>query len=93
MWKKQTWEEIKKQYDQEWVELVDYDWPDGTPYPRAGIVRAHAPERKQFYQICKEHDVREEDSPSDAAIVFVGRINPANQPYLSASLVRMVPCR
>ena len=92
MEKKLSWEEIKERYNQEWVELVDYDWPDGTPYPQAGIVRAHASERKRFYQNCKEHDMLEGTSPSDAAILFVGRINPTNRPYLSTSLVRMVPC-
>jgi hypothetical protein len=89
---KLTWEEIEKQYDRQWVELVDYDWPDGTPYPQSGVVRAHAPQRKQFYQLCKEHDTREGVSPADAAIVFVGRISPPNGPYLSTSLVRMVSC-
>jgi hypothetical protein len=93
MEKKLSWEEIKERYNQEWVELVDYDWPDGTPHPQAGIVRVHASERKRFYQICKEHDVLEGDSPSDAAILFVGRINPTNGPYLSTSLVRMGTCR
>jgi hypothetical protein len=28
MAEKLSWEEIKKNYDQEWVELVDYDWPE-----------------------------------------------------------------
>ena len=40
MEKKLTWEEIKKHYNQEWVELVDYDWPDTEPYPRDGVVRS-----------------------------------------------------
>ncbi len=85
MEKKLSWEEIKERYNQEWVELVDYDWPDGTPYPQSGIVRAHASERKRFYENCKEHDMLEGTSPSDAAILFVGRINPTNRPYLSTS--------
>ncbi len=92
MEKELSWEEIKERYNQEWVELVDYDWPDGTPYPQAGIVRAHASERKRFYQNCKEHDMLEGASPFDAAILFVGRINPTNGPYLSSSLVGMRPC-
>ena len=48
MEKKLTWEEIKKRYDQEWVELVDYDWPDGESHPRSGTLRSHAATRKSF---------------------------------------------
>jgi hypothetical protein len=68
MGNKLSWEEIIKQYDKEWVELVDYDWPDGTPYPRSGSVRVHAPDRKEFYRLMKEL----EPKPTDSALVFVG---------------------
>ncbi len=64
-----TWDEIKKHYDKEWVELVDYDWPEEKPYPLAGTVRAHAPNRKSFYQL-----VNTEPMPKDSAIVYVGKI-------------------
>jgi hypothetical protein len=47
--KKLTWEQIEEQYDQEWVELIDYDWPEGMPYPQAGTVRVHASDCKTFY--------------------------------------------
>lgn len=61
-----TWEEIKKQYDQEWVELVDYDWPDQDQYPRSGVVRVHAPTRSKF------DDLADIDPPFDSAYIFVG---------------------
>ena len=65
---KLTWEEIKKLYDQEWVELVDYDWPDEDPDPRAGVVRVHAKTREDFDRLT---DI---DPAKDSAIVFVGEL-------------------
>ncbi len=62
MGEKLTWEEIKKQYDQEWVELVDYDWPDGESHPRSGTLRSHAADKKEFHQQCRREPV-----PDDSA--------------------------
>ena len=67
MEKKLSWEEIKERYDREWVELVDYDWPDEEPNPRAGVVRVHAKTRKEF------DDLADIDPPFDSAYVFVGK--------------------
>lgn len=39
---KLTWKEIEKRYDKEWVELVDYDWPEGNLNPSEGRVHVHA---------------------------------------------------
>ena len=74
MGNKLTWQEIEQRYNQEWVQLVDYEWPEGEPFPSGGIVRVHAPDRKDFYRIVKETPQR----PSDSAFVFVG--NPAKEP-------------
>jgi len=63
-----TWEEIEKRFDQQWVELVDYDWPAGDPNPQSGIVRTHSNERREFYRLANEEPV-----PRDSAILFVGR--------------------
>ena len=68
MEKKLTWEEIKRLYDQEWVELVDYDWPDEEIDPRAGVVRVHAKTREEFDRLT---DI---DPPKHSAIVFVGEL-------------------
>jgi hypothetical protein len=68
MAEKLTWEEIEKLYNQEWVQLVDYDWPDGTPYPKSGFVRTHATDRKDLYRLMKAL----EPKPDDSALVFVG---------------------
>ncbi len=68
MEKKLTWEEIKKLYNEEWVELVDYDWPDEQTDPRAGVVRVHAKTREEFDRLT---DI---DPPQDSAIVFAGEI-------------------
>jgi hypothetical protein len=66
MKKKLTWEKISKHYDQEWVELVDYDWPETDLYPHSGIVRVHAKTRAEF------DDLADRDPPFDSAYIFVG---------------------
>jgi len=67
MGEKLRWEEISKQFDGEWVLLVDYDWDDTQPYPSAGIVECHAPGRKEFNRLAKA------SQSIDAARVFVGK--------------------
>ena len=64
-----TWDKIQKQYEGEWVELINYDWQDGQPYPAAGEVRVHASDRKEFYQQANI------DRPKDSAILYVGRLD------------------
>ena len=63
-----SWEEICKQYDQEWVHLVDYDWIDGEPYPNSGVVHLHAKARKEFNKLMLESE------PISGARLFVGRV-------------------
>lgn len=82
-----TWQEIEKRYDQEWVELVDYDWPDGTPDPRSGVIRTHHSSKKEFHRLCREGDV-----PSDSALVFVGRKRHLESLALVPSLIKIQPC-
>ena len=87
MGKKLTWKEIEKQFNQQWVELVDYDWPEGTPYPRSGIVRTHASDKKQFHKSCLEGDV-----PSDSALLFVGHKKSLDDSVFAPSLIRVEAC-
>ena len=65
--KRLSWDEIKKQFDQEWVELVDYDWPETELYPQSGTVRVHAKTRSEF------DDLADRDPPVDSAYIFVGQ--------------------
>lgn len=62
-----TWEAICERYDRQWVELVDYDWPEEDAHPRSGVVRVHAATRAEF------DDQADIDPPRDSAHVFVGR--------------------
>ncbi len=64
---KLNWEEIQKRFDQEWVELVDYEWEDTKLYPSGGVVRVHAKDRKEFDRLILQ------DPPEDSAFVFVGK--------------------
>jgi hypothetical protein len=66
MSEKLTWEDIEKRYNQEWVELVEYEWPEGEINPRSGIVRVHAKTRKEFDTLIMQ------DPPDNAALVYVG---------------------
>lgn len=68
--KKLTWDEIKALYPDEWVELIDYDWPDEERDPRGGVVRVHAKTREEFDTLTAI------DPPGDAASVYVGEIFP-----------------
>lgn len=64
-----SWDEIKRNYSGEWVELINYEWEEGQPYPSAGEIRVHAPNRKEFYQQANQN------RPLDSAILFVGDLN------------------
>lgn len=66
MGKKLTWEEITRQYQGEWVELVDCDWDETEPDPKAGIVRVHSKDRKQLSKLMSGLE------SVDSAVVFVG---------------------
>lgn len=63
---KLSWENIQKQYDREWVQLINYDWLEENPLPSAGVVRVHAKTRQEFDRL-----IAEEPQP-DSAILFVG---------------------
>jgi hypothetical protein len=80
---KLTWTEIEQQYDQEWVELVDYEWPQTEAYPRSGVVYVHAKTRKEF----DEHILK--DPPTSGALVFVGRPNIEPGTFYCANVVRV----
>ena len=67
MEKKLTWEEIEKQYDQEWVLLDQCEWLEEEIDPRSGIVRFHAKDRSEFDRMLSTLE-----PGFDAAIVFVG---------------------
>ncbi len=82
-----TWEEIKKRYDGEWVELVDYEWPEGEPYPRVGVVRTHGINKKRFHQDC-----RREPAPTISAFLFVGKRASVDSRIFSPSLIRVLQC-
>ena len=65
---KLSWEEIKTRYDQEWVELVDFEWDMTEPDPKAGVVRVHAKDKKEF------HSMIMQNRPGRSAIVYVGEL-------------------
>ena len=59
-----TWDEIKSRYPDEWVALVDDDWPEDQGVPCAGVVYAHSPVHSQLIEMQKHL--------TDAAIVWTG---------------------
>ena len=79
--KKLSWDEIKKEYDGEWVELIDFEWDETEPDPKAGVVRFHSKDRKEFHKLIL-------DRPEcEAAIVYVGEIFPGQPNHIfSANL-------
>lgn len=65
--KKLSWEEISKKYDQEWVLLDAFDWPEEAEYPTAGVVQIHCRDRNEFDGLMATRP-----SGFNSAIVFVG---------------------
>jgi hypothetical protein len=82
---KLSWDEISKQYNQQWVELVDYEWPEGSPFPQVGVVRVHEADRKKF------HALVQKQSPSGSALVFVG-VPEKNESTVYNNLCRVQVC-
>jgi hypothetical protein len=82
-----NWNQIKELYDQQRVELIDYDWPEGEPHPRSGIVRCHSSDKGEFYRMSNQDPL-----PEDSAIVFVGPPRNSSTTALSPSLIRVEPC-
>lgn len=78
-----SWGDIEKLYDHEWVQLVDYDWPEGNPFPIAGTVHFHARDRKEFDALSRKNPVE------DAACVFVGKPSLPERTVLSANAMKM----
>ena len=85
--KRLTWEQIEKQYNKEWVELIDYDWPEGESYPRGGVIRTHGIDKKRFHQDC-----RRSPAPEISAFLFVGKKLASTDTVFSPSLIRVLPC-
>jgi hypothetical protein len=81
---KLTRKEIQRFYDQEWVELIDYDWDEAEPYPKAGVVRSHAKTRKQLSAQVQSNAVM------DSAILFVGDWNLPENSVLNFNKHRLV---
>jgi len=62
---KLTWDEIKRRHPDEWVALVEDDWPDTLPEPLSGIVYAHSPDHKTLIEMQRHL--------KDAAILWTGK--------------------
>lgn len=84
---KLSWKEIEATYDQQWVQLINYDWETGDPYPSAGVVRIHAPTRKEFNNLVLQ------SPPVNAARVFVGQSKMPDEVFISSNSIKMTPCR
>ncbi len=63
MTEKLTWDEIKQRYPDEWVALVDYDWP-AEDEVKAGVVFAHSASRSSLLEM--------EKGLKRAAVLFTG---------------------
>lgn len=82
--KKLTWDEIRKEYDGQWVHLIDYDWKEGTPYPSAGVVHLHASTRKEFDKLMLSND------PIPGARLYIGDIKETGN-VIRMGCIRVIP--
>ncbi|RIL08934.1 MAG: hypothetical protein DCC75_07710 [Proteobacteria bacterium] len=85
MLKKLTWSEIQDEYDREWAQLIDYDWPEEEPLPRGGVVVVHAKTRREFDQLIRQ------EPQEDSALLFVGERKIPPGVVLSANLHQWKP--
>lgn len=65
MAEKLTWDEIKRRHPDEWVALVDYEWPDDRGVPDSGVVYAHSPDHARLMEMHRHLQ--------EAAIVWTGK--------------------
>lgn len=80
------WEEIQNFYQNQWVQLIDFDWPEDEPHPRCGKVRLSASSRKDFNKLVLNSE------PVDAARLYVGSHQLPEGEILSSNIVKMVLC-
>lgn len=69
MAEKLSWDQICKEYDGNWVHLVDFDWAEGEPYPNYGSVHIFAKTRKEFNELIKASD------RVPGARIYVGKVS------------------
>ena len=62
---KLSWDEIKHRFPNEWVALVDHDWPDTLGEPLSGVVFAHDSDHQTLLN--KQKHLKE------AAILWTGQ--------------------
>ena len=86
MQEKLSFDEIKARYNEEWVELIDCDWPEDTPWPKAGFVRVHHPKRKEFWKLVKQN----EPVKQGGAVLFIGPPDPPD--VLRNNLMAITVC-
>lgn len=86
MGEKLSWKDIERLYDQQWVQLIDYEWDEGEPYPSGGVVQFHAFDRREFNDLSRQNPVE------DAACVFVGKPKIPAGTILSANCMRIEKC-
>jgi len=79
-----SWHQIEALYDQEWVELTDFDWEETELFPTAGCVRVHSRDQKEFHRLIKR------DTPLDSAILFVGKKVKGRNAFLTSNLRQII---
>ena len=84
--KKLSWTEIKRDYDQEWVLLDEFDWPTGQPYPSSGAIICHSADKRTFDKMAIE-----DDTPH-VARVFVGKPQIPQNTVINCNMFKMTVC-
>ena len=71
MTKRHTWSELKSNFKNQWVELVDCEWTSDRPHPESACVRHTDPERSRLVS-----KIAGSRRLSDSAIIFLGHQAP-----------------
>lgn len=71
MSKRLTWSEIKDNFKNQWVELVDCDWDPDRHHPESACVRNFAARHNKLVS-----KVARSGRLSDSAILYLGALSP-----------------
>ena len=71
MSKRRSWSEIKDNFKNQWVELVDCQWDPERPHPESACVRHSDPRRHTLVS-----KVARSGKLSDSAILYLGATSP-----------------
>jgi hypothetical protein len=70
------WNTVKEYFNDQWVELTDYEWDWNSPVPEWAIVGNHAANRSELISRLNGANEGSESSVQKSIILYVGASHP-----------------